>query len=97
MTDFGNIIGPTDGRRRWGRAQNRAFTDPYKSVKKQLEPTVCPQCGAVYHGGRWGMVELMVGHGGVHALAITRKSCVDGKQKRRKALLWYRGCLRFCF
>ena len=57
MTDFGNIIGPTDGRRRWGRAQNRAFTDPYKSVKKPLEPTVCPQCGAVYHGGRWQWAE----------------------------------------
>jgi len=27
--------------------------DSYKSKRKLAEPTRCPQCGAVYHGGRW--------------------------------------------
>jgi len=27
--------------------------DPYKTRLKLAEPTVCPQCGAVFHKGRW--------------------------------------------
>ena len=27
--------------------------DTYKAKGKLKEPTVCPQCGAVYHKGRW--------------------------------------------
>lgn len=27
--------------------------DPYKSAHKPPEPTRCPDCGAVYHRGRW--------------------------------------------
>ena len=27
--------------------------DAYKARHKLPEPTVCPQCGAVFHGGRW--------------------------------------------
>lgn len=27
--------------------------DTYKSTSKLPEPTVCPQCSAVYHQGRW--------------------------------------------
>lgn len=27
--------------------------DAYKAREKLPEPTVCPDCGAVYHGGRW--------------------------------------------
>jgi len=27
--------------------------DPYKTRLKLSEPTVCPQCGAHYHAGRW--------------------------------------------
>jgi NMD protein affecting ribosome stability and mRNA decay len=27
--------------------------DTYKSKHQLAEPTVCPQCGAVYHDGRW--------------------------------------------
>jgi NMD protein affecting ribosome stability and mRNA decay len=27
--------------------------DPYKSKQKWPEPTACPECGAVFHRGRW--------------------------------------------
>jgi NMD protein affecting ribosome stability and mRNA decay len=27
--------------------------DPYKSKSKLSDPTVCPECGVVYHKGRW--------------------------------------------
>lgn len=27
--------------------------DSYKSRGKPHEPTLCPECGAVFHGGRW--------------------------------------------
>jgi len=27
--------------------------DPYKTKHKPPEPTVCPVCNAVFHGGRW--------------------------------------------
>jgi hypothetical protein len=27
--------------------------DPYKTRLKLPEPTVCPDCGAIYQGGRW--------------------------------------------
>ncbi len=46
------------GRRRWGRGQQAAITDPYKADGKLAEPTVCPQCGAVYLEGRWKWSEL---------------------------------------
>jgi len=36
-------------------------TDPYKRTKKLHEPTVCPQCGAVYHEGRWQWAERPAG------------------------------------
>jgi hypothetical protein len=57
MTLPANISGSTAGPRRWGRAQDRTVTDPYKRTKKPHEPTVCPQCGAVYHEGRWQWAE----------------------------------------
>ena len=52
MTSTANF-GPTEGPRRWGRAQDRTVTDPYKRTKKPHGPIVCPQCGAVYQHGRW--------------------------------------------
>ena len=41
------------GRRTAGRAQQDHRSDPYQAQQKWPEPTVCPQCGAVYHHGRW--------------------------------------------
>ncbi len=32
--------------------------DPYRSRRKLCEPTVCPDCGAVYHKGRWAWAEV---------------------------------------
>ena len=32
--------------------------DPYKTRLKLPDPTLCPQCGAVYSKGRWGFVRL---------------------------------------
>ena len=40
-------------RRIAGRAQGDHILDPYRSRQKLLEPTVCRQCGVVYHHGRW--------------------------------------------
>jgi hypothetical protein len=50
-----NIPRPVEqsGRRRFGRSQWDHILDPYKRVHKLHEPTVCPQCGAVYHEARW--------------------------------------------
>ena len=31
--------------------------DPYHSKRKLPEPTVCPDCGAVFHNGRWVWAE----------------------------------------
>jgi hypothetical protein len=35
--------------------------DPYHSKKKLAEPTVCSECGAVYHAGRWQWSEAPAG------------------------------------
>lgn len=40
-------------RRRFGRAQGTSIDDPYRQTKKPSEPAVCPDCGAVFHGGHW--------------------------------------------
>jgi hypothetical protein len=49
------------GRRRWGRAEWDHILDPYKRSGKLSEPTVCPQCGAVYHEGRWQWIARPAG------------------------------------
>ncbi|HUN45954.1 MAG TPA: BCAM0308 family protein [Stellaceae bacterium] len=43
----------SDAKRRWGRTQGSRPVDPYKNSGKLRSPTVCPQCGAIYAGGRW--------------------------------------------
>jgi hypothetical protein len=60
MTSTANP-GPAAGPRRWGRAQDRSVTDPYKRTRSPHEPTVCPQCGAVYHAGHWRWTERPAG------------------------------------
>jgi len=44
---------PRSDRRIFGRAQNDRILDPYQAEHKPREPSACPQCGAVYHQGRW--------------------------------------------
>ncbi len=43
--------------RRWGRGQQTPVLDPYRWDHKAREPGVCPQCGAVYQGGRWSWAD----------------------------------------
>jgi hypothetical protein len=40
-------------RRISGRPQHDHILDPYQRQQKLHEGTVCPQCGVVYHQGRW--------------------------------------------
>lgn len=41
------------GQARRDRLLRELVHDPYKSKRKLSEPTVCPDCSAVYEGGRW--------------------------------------------
>lgn len=38
---------------RHDRLLKERMHEPYHSKKKLAEPSACPECGAVYHGGRW--------------------------------------------
>lgn len=38
---------------RHDRLIEEARNDPYRAIRKPPEPTVCSQCGAVFHEGRW--------------------------------------------
>jgi NMD protein affecting ribosome stability and mRNA decay len=40
-------------RRIAGHAQSDPVSDPYQKRRKPHEPTICRQCGALYHHGRW--------------------------------------------
>jgi hypothetical protein len=44
---------PARSRRIAGRAQDDHILDPYQRQRKMPDGTVCPQCGAVWHRGRW--------------------------------------------
>jgi NMD protein affecting ribosome stability and mRNA decay len=54
---------PRTSRRISGRAQQDPILDPYQHQQKLHEGTVCPQCGAVYHQGRWKWVARFEGVG----------------------------------
>jgi NMD protein affecting ribosome stability and mRNA decay len=46
-TDFAHQHGKDE------RMYGERLEDPYQARGKYSEPTVCPDCGAVYHDGRW--------------------------------------------
>lgn len=43
---------PSHQPRRDSRYEERV-TDPYRARGKWPEPTACPECGAIFHHGRW--------------------------------------------
>jgi NMD protein affecting ribosome stability and mRNA decay len=45
------------GQGRKDRLLRELVHDPYRSKSKLTEPTVCPECGAVFHHGRWDWAE----------------------------------------
>jgi NMD protein affecting ribosome stability and mRNA decay len=47
---------PIHTRRIAGHAQQDHILDPYQRQQKLQEGTVCPQCGAAFHEGRWQWV-----------------------------------------
>lgn len=51
-TDRAAKTHPRD-RRIAGRAQKEGVIDPYQRRGKPSEPSTCPDCGAVFHQGRW--------------------------------------------
>lgn len=48
------------GRRIAGRAQKEDVDDPYRRRAKPSGPTLCPDCGAVFHDGRWQWMQAPV-------------------------------------
>lgn len=59
-----------------GRMRDRLdqprFHDPYMAKGKLTEPTVCGDCGAVYHKGRWQWAEAPAGAHQTRCPACTR-------------------------
>jgi hypothetical protein len=53
MSETRSGISHGRGRRVAGRAQDDHRIDPYQSSTKPVEGTVCPDCGAAFHAGRW--------------------------------------------
>lgn len=60
-TASGRSHGP--GRRIAGRAQEDHRIDPYRDSRKPEDGTLCPDCGAGFHAGRW---QWGVGLGDIH-------------------------------
>lgn len=54
------------------RLVKEKFHDTYKEGKKRSEPSVCPDCGAVFAGGRWTWTEEPEGAGMVLCPACQR-------------------------
>ena len=48
---------PPQGGQRRDRMIHERIHDPYKTRDKIHEPSRCPECGAVYRGGRWSWGE----------------------------------------
>lgn len=46
---------------RHDRLIDEARHDPYQAIRKPPEPTVCPDCGAVFHEGRWQWLDKPAG------------------------------------
>lgn len=49
------------GQRRQDRLLRELDHDPYHSKLKLTEPAACPECGAVFHKGRWSWGEAPPG------------------------------------
>ena len=62
-------------RRISGRPQHDHILDPYQRQQKLHEGTVCPQCGVVYHEGRWRWVPRT--EGAVEALCAACRRIND--------------------
>lgn len=43
------------------RLVKEKYHDTYREGKKRAEPSVCPQCGAVFAGGRWAWSDVPEG------------------------------------
>ena len=43
------------------RLVKEKYHDTYREGKKRAEPAVCPQCGAVFAGGRWAWSDVPEG------------------------------------
>jgi len=59
-------------RTRQDRLLRERVHDPYKTRLKLTEPTVCPDCGAVYRQGRWNWAPAAPGANEVRCQACHR-------------------------
>lgn len=57
MKKNGSPRSPRRERRTSGRAQDPDIGDPYVARHKPSSSSVCSECGAVFHEGRWGWGE----------------------------------------